>query len=1014
MFMLYKNTLLKIKKSFGRYISILIIVMVGVGFYAGIQITAPDVTKAADIYYKDHKLMNFKIISSMGLTDNDVDALKQLEDFNTVTGSYSLDAQSEDGAIRIHAIESSVNTVRLIKGQMPQSDTECVADSRSCNIGDIIKIMDDVEKKIKNKSFTVVGLVESVLYLHDDYGSTGVGNGKLSSFIFINRNNFILEAYTEIYLIAEMNNAVAYSDEYNDLSAMLNDELVKIKPDREIARYDEIYNEARDIIKEKETELNDEKAKAESEFEDAKKELDENAQKLRDGKDKLTENEAALEDTIKEQNIEFDFARQQIADGWEEIDDALSEAGITEDNIVRAIDELDLSITGMKIQLDGLPVDSPEYMTLNAAVIGYSEKLEGLKQLKLSIDTLTEQEAQLNDGIAVFNDETEKAKNDIAAAKNEIAGSEKKLNEGYEEYNTNLAKFNAEMTDAETKISDSKTELSDIKHPKWYISDRGAAVGYNELESSIQVVTVVSAIFPLFFILISMLMTSNSMARMIIEERGELGTLTSLGYKGSKIIFTYLLYILSASGIGAVLGYFIGCRFMPPLIYANFVFILPPLVMEYNMITFGIILAVTFALMIAVTMIACNRELKYKPAALMRPLPPRRGQKIFLERVGAIWKRLSFTWKVTVRNMFRYKKRAFMTIVGVAGCTSLLLVAFGLRDSMNGVAEKQYGDILRYNNMIILKNETSEINGELKELLAKEQITDPLLIKQSAFKCEEDGQPLDFYIVVPQRDELFNEYYSLTSTLNKKKINLDDSGVVVTQRLAKIYNLKKGDTVTVKDVDNNSCDLTVSDVAGNYTWNYIYMSPDMYNKAFGKAATFNAIVSNSKGIGTDMAERLLESDLAVNVVFTDDAMETALENTQRLNGIIILIAFVASLLAVVVLYNLTAINISERTREIATLKVLGFRDGETNSYIYREALLLTIISIGIGIALGVALHYFVLDLIESGALSLPVRIEWFSYLLSCVLTMTFSVLMQIVTYFNLKKIVMTESLKSVL
>ena len=819
-FLLIKNTMLKIKKSLGRYISLLIIAMVGAGFYAGIQATAPDVISVADSYYKNYRLMDFKIVSSMGLTDDDVSALKQIDDVNDCFGSYSLDVQSESGAIRIHAVEDKVNIVKLTDGRMPQLSTECVADGRIYNIGDKIEVTDNLDEILRNTEFSVVGLIDSVLYLDKDYGSTTGGNGKLASFVFIDRDNFVLDTFTEIYVIAETDNAVAYSKEYKNLTGILNDKLVEIKPDRENARYNEILNEASTAIAKKATESDDKEAKAES-------------------------------------------------------------------------------------------------------------------------------------------------------------------------------------------------ALSAIERPKWYISGRNAAVGYNELESGIQVINVVSAIIPLLFIVIAILMTTNSMARMIIEERGELGTLTSLGYKESKIVFTYLLYVLSASGIGAVTGFFIGCRFIPPLIYSNFVFILPPLVINYSMITLGVILAVTCLLMTVVTVVACNKELKQKPAILMRPLPPKHGQRIILEKIGLIWKHLSFTWKITMRNMFRYKKRALMTVVGVAGCTSLLLVAFGLRDSMDGVAEKQYGDVLRYNNMIILREETSDISGELAELLDEEQIINPLLIRQSALKFEEDGKSVDFYLVVPHNDEIFDDYYSLTSVLDKRKIKLDDNSVIVTQRLAKVNKLRKGDTIKVKDTDNNSCALIVSDIAENYTSNYIYTNYAQYDKTFGEAATFNAVVSNLGGDETELSERLMDTGLAVGVTFTSEAIEKANDSTESLNGVIILIVVVASLLAAVVLYNLTAINISERTREIATLKVLGFRDGETNAYIYREALILSIVSIGIGMGLGVGLHRFVVELIELGALSLLNRIEWFSFVMAAVITMIFTGFMQIATHLKLKKIDMIESLKSV-
>ncbi|MDR0372121.1 MAG: FtsX-like permease family protein [Nitrososphaerota archaeon] len=947
--LLYKNTLLKIRKSLGRYISLLIIVMVGVGFYAGLQMTSPNIVNVADSYYKDYKLMDFKIVSSMGLTDDDVYALKQLEGVIDVVPSYSLDVQSGGRAIRIHAFEDNVNTVRLTDGRVPLLDTECVADSRHYSIGDKIEISGDVDDKIKNTVFTVVGLVESVLYLHEDYGSTNIGNGNLSSFIFINKDNFILSVYTEIYVVIETYNAVAYSDEYKTNVAKLNDKLVKIKPDRENARFDEIYNEARVIIEENEAKLSNEITKAEKEFSDAKRELDNGLQKLNNGKT------AGMK--------EFEEAKAVLDENAQKLQDAKNKLAENE-------------------------------ALLDPIVIENAKK------------EIADNERAINKGFEDYYA-------NFALFSVEIAENEKKINDGYLECSKNLQKFDAEIVDAVNEINDAKTELSNIKHSQWYIYNRNAAAGYDELGNSIQVVAVVATIFPLFFILISMLMTSNSMTRMITEERNELGTLTSLGYKDSKITLTYLLYVLSASGLGAVIGFFVGCRVFPPLIYANFTFILPPLVLGYNLITFGLILITTFTLMIFVTIITCNRELKQKPASLMRPLPPKHGQQIFLEKITVIWKRLSFTWKITIRNMFRYKKRAFMTIVGIAGCASLLLLAFGIHDGMNGMAQKQYGDILRYDNMIILKDETLTISGELKTLLDDQQIIDPLLIRQSAYKCENDKKSLDAFLIVPENNELFEQYFKLKSTVDKKDVVLNEGNVIITQRIAVVYNLQRGDTLTIKDTDNNVYNLFIADIVENYASNYIYINAPTYEEIFGTPIIFNAIVSNHNTDKTNLAENLIDSGFAVNVIFTNDTIEKVLDNTESLNGVIILIVIVASILAGVVLYNLTAINISERIREIATLKVLGFRDSETNAYIYREAIILTIISIGIGMVLGVTLFHMVVDIIEVNVLSLYKNIEWSSYAMAGIITMIFSIFMQIITYFKLKKIDMIESLKSV-
>jgi putative ABC transport system permease protein len=991
--------------------------MVGVGFFAGVNATSPNVVRVADNYYKSQVLMDFKLVSSMGLTNADADALEQLEGVKEAVSSYSLDAQSSKGnVIRIHALEEDVNIVNLTEGRLPKINSECVADSSMYMIGDKIEISykDDIEEKLCNNEFTVVGLVNSVLYLSEEYGSTSIGNGKLHSFIFVNKTNFVLEAYTEIYLVAETNNAAAYSDEYKRFATLLNDELVNLKTSRENARYYEIYNKAIEEIEKNEAELNAERIKAEKEFSNAKKTLDDNAQKLQNAKDEITKNEDALEETINTKNAEFDAAKQFIAYGWQEINTALSEAGITTEDIDIKIDEITIFITNLKLQLETLPINSPEYTALNTTIKIYSEKLDELKQLKNSINNLTIQEEQLNDGIALFNDEIEKAKTELLNAKKEIATNEKELNNGYAEYNSNLTKFNKEITEATTKINNAKKELADLTHPAWYIFDRNTVNGYTELDNIINIIKAIANVLPFFFILISMLMTSNSMARMITEERNELGTLTSIGYKDNKIISTYLIYVLSATGIGTLTGFFIGCRVIPPLIYSNFVFNLPPLTLEYSPITLGLITIITLVLMSLVTLFACNKELKQKPAYLTRPLPPQKGQRIFLEKINVIWKRFSFTWKVTIRNMFRYKKRVFMTIIGIAGCTALLITAFGIHDGMSGVAKKQYGDILQYSETIILKDETPTIDGELKSLLENEEIINPLLLKQNAYNSEQEGKKLDFYLVVPQNEELFYKYFNLKSTIDKQKINLEEGNIIVTQRIAKVFSLTKGDIFTIKDMNNNSYNLTVSDIAENYISNFIYMNTLTYSKIFNETITFNIIVSNSNiNKETPLAERLIDNGLIVNIIFTYDTMDTISESTQRLSGVIVLVIIVASLLTIVVLYNLTSINISERTREIATLKVLGFHDKETNAYIYREALILTIISMGVGIIAGAILHHYLINVIENSALSLFNHINWFSYIIACVLIMIFSGIMQTVTYFELRKINMIESLKSV-
>lgn len=1012
---LLKNTLVKIRKSFGRYLSLLIIVLVGVGFFAGIQASAPDIVASLSQYNEKHGLTDFRVVSTMGLTDGDASALKALDGVAAAVPTYSLDVLDRGSAVRVHAIEPSTNTADLIAGRMPANDRECAADARSYKIGDRVNVSGDVSGKLKNTEFTVVGTVRSPLYLSYDYGNTTVGDGKLSSFLFVDRDNFTMDAYTEIDVTAAGTKGLAaYSAEYDSLASRLSDELVKLKPERENARYQEIYGKAADEIGKNEATLKSETAKAEKQLADAKKQLDASQAKLDSARKELAQNEAALQKSSSGQTASFQTARAQIADGRSRIDAALSQNGLTRGELGPKAAELNSAISSLKEQRSRLPADSAEAAQLDRQIELYTASSQKLAQLQASLQTLDENEEQLDRGVAAFNAQIAAAEQKIANGKAELAENQKKLDGGYSEYSDNLAALRSKMADAQKKIADAKAKLADIEKPRWTVLDRDATVaGYGNLKSGADTVASVAKIFPLFFILIVLLMTSNTMARMIAEEREELGTFSSLGFKGGSMTATYLFYVLSATVVGASAGFFLGCTFFPKIIYGCFAYTLPPLTIRYSVPAFLLILAVATALMAAVTVFFCRRELRERPAALMRPVPPQSGRTILLERAGAIWKRLSFTWKITLRNLFRYKQRVLMTVVGVAGCTALLLAGFGVRDSIGGVAQKQYGQILKYDDILVLKNETKTIGGDQKTLLAKEQIRNPALLRQAAFSCGTGGKTLDAYLVVPENEKSFANYFVLKEPGSGSAITLGDDGVVISQKLSEVYGVGKGGSIRVKDADNNSFTLPVAGVTENHLQNYLYMSKNLYGKVFGKPAAYNVIVSGSGGNEKALAEHLIDSGLVVSVNFKDDIVRQAVQGDKSLDDVVVLLVCVASLLAVIVLYNLTSINISERKREIATLKVLGFTDGECGEYIYREALLLTVISAGVGLLLGTGAHRLVMDFIQQDNVEYFTTIKPVSFVWAFLITMAASAVMQAVTYFKLKKIDMIESLKSV-
>jgi len=813
--MLYKNSLKKIKKSFGRYFSLLIIIFVGVGFYSGIQGFAPNMKSTANDYYTDYNLLDFKIVSTLGLTDDDVKSIMKIDSVEKINQSYSLDVLAEEKAIRIHSIES-INKVDLLSGRMPKSNDECLADEKKYNIGDVVAITSNVDDTLLNKKYTVVGTIKSVLYVANDYGNTTVGTGKLDSFIFINSDNFKLDAYTELYITLKGNNA-AYTSKYKEQINEFTEELNKIKLSREKERILEL-----------------------------KKEI------------------------LKESPI-------------------------------------------------------------------------------------------------------------------------------LEEY---------------PELLDEEVEKVEISESKWYIFNREVSQGYNQLETDTEVVQKVADVLPIFFIIIVILMTSNTMNRMITEERGEMGTLSSLGYRNSSIISTYLLYVLSATFIGVTLGYFIGGFILPKIIYNVFPYAFAKINIKYDLITFLIILLISNILMLVVVLYSCLIELKERPSKLFRPIPPRAGQKIILEHIKFLWKRISFTWKITLRNIFRYKKRVFMTIIGIAGCTGLLLVGFGIKDSINGIGDKQYSNIFKYKSMIVLSNNISTLDSDLKEKLNDNNIINPLLIGQTAYEAVDKNNSIDMYLIAVNDKKLFKKYYNFKSIKDNNDVDLKNNGAIITDKLAELLKLNVGDKIFIKS-NGNTYKIPISAVVKNYIMNYVFVSESFYAENISKELKYNIIVSDYKGNKEDIATDLIEDKLAISVDFSENLVKKANNTIGGLNSIVALVIVISALLAFIVLYNLTSINISERTREVATIKVLGFTDRETNEYIYRETMLLTTFGIFFGLGLGILLHSYVINIIGIETVSYFKNIKLISFILSIIISFMFSLIMEVITYFKLKDINMIESLKSV-
>lgn len=807
--MLTKNTLKKIKKSFGRYLSLLCIVLLGIAFFTGIKESVPNIKNIQIEYYNDTNLMDLKIVSTLGLNTDDIKSLENINSIKEIVGSYSKSVLVNDDAIKIYSIEDKINKPYLIEGVMPVNDNECLADSKHYKLGDIIKINDNYTNNLKNHEYKVVGTISSPLYSVTDYGSVDIGNGKLYSYIFIPKENFEYDYYTEAYLTIDKNNKdTPYSNSYKH----------------------------------------------------------------------------------KIENI--------------------------------------------------------------------SNKIENIKDERI--------ETRLKDLMSsIYN-------------------------------NPNLV----------------TEEL--ISQNDWYILTRNDVItSYAILDSQYEQVTTIANVIPIFFILIVALMTSNTMSRMIVEERVEIGTLSSLGVSNIKIILNYILYVLSSTILGSIIGYFLGTIYIPSFVYNCFPVIFPEITYKFNINLFIIVILTSCIVMSLVTIYSCLKELKEKPANLLRPVAPKSGKKIILERIKFIWNKLSFSSKITMRNISRYKKRVLMTIIGTMGCTFLIMIGFALKDSINCVGDKQFNELFKYDNLIILNTNVNSINEELSNTF-NNLIKEPLLLNQTSYKVIDQEQSLDIHMIVPETTtSSFNNYFILRDQDNEKEIELTNEGVIITPKISNRFDVEVGDNITIENLDNQKYEVKIIGITENYVSNYIYMSKSYYEEIFGEKIKYNMIVSKNIEEKNKVATELLKSSTILSINFREDLLKTANEGVSGLNNVVVLLVVISSILAFTVLYNLTSINISERIREIATLKVLGFKDSETNEYIYRETIITVIIGIIFGLILTTILHGYIMDLLETDTTIFLREIKIHSYIYSSILTLTFAIIMQVITYFKLKKVNMIESLKSV-
>ena len=1036
---LRKDFYMEIRRSLGRFMSIFFIVAIGCSFFSGIRASEPDMRYSGDAYFDEKNMMDIEVISTLGLTDDDLQAIKDVDGVSAAEGSYSVDVLCSEGdnqiAVHVMSLMPTMNQVQLEEGRLPEAENECAVDvdylnESSLEIGDEITFSsgsdDDITDTLKTDTFTITGAVSSPNYISFQRGSTTIGNGSLAAFIVVPEDSFSLDVYTEIY--AQVDGAkemTAFTDAYDDRVQEVMDAIGAIQAEREQIRYDEIVDEAnealedaRQQVSDAETELEDGKAQAEAELADARQQLDDAQEEVDSGWQEIESSREQLESS-----------RQQLVDSQAEVDQGQEELNANIDALNQQIDELNAAKEEYNSLAASGATDDVTMATLNAM---YEEIQKGEAAIAQAQDQIDSAKAELESG----QDQMNSGWDQITAGEQELADAEAKLEEaeaeiadGWEEYYEGEAEAEAEIADGEQKIADAKEELADaeneindIEMPEWYIYDRSNLPDYTGYGENADRMRAIGEVFPAIFFLVAALISLTTMTRMVEEQRTQIGTLKALGYERHSIAGKYLGYALLATVSGSVVGILFGEKVFPYIIinaygimYQHMNDIVIPYNLEYGLGAAAAALAST----LLATIFSCYKELREQAAELMRPPTPKQGQRVMLERVKFIWKRLNFSWKASIRNLVRYKKRLFMTIFGIGGCMALMLVGFGLKDSIFAIVDIQYGEIQLYDGNIILSDDaTEEEKSNIITTLEKDSkmagSTEGILSQITVGNGEEWH---DVYLDVPKNVEEFSEFVVLQDRVTNEKYELDDSGAILTEKMATELDVEPGDTVTIRDENRGDLEVEISAVCENYMSHYLYMTPAYYEKVYGEQPDYNSIFYKTADRITEEAERIGEEALtlpgALSVSYTTDLREQVDNMLGALDEVIVVLIISAGMLAFVVLYNLNNINITERQRELATLKVLGFYNGEVAMYVYRENIVLTVLGAVFGIVLGKFLHGFIIVTVEIESVMFGRNIDLSSFIYGFLLTILFSLLVNGAMYFKLKKINMVESLKSV-
>ena len=948
---LMKDSIKEIKNTYKRFLSILLMAFLGVGFFAGLRATSPDMVDTIDEYYDSQNVYDIQVISTLGLTDEDIKEISKIENVDKVIGTYETDGKvlldNNEDVVKVMSIEE-VNKPQLLEGKMPEADNECVVEhnflvQNNKKIGDTIEIEIENTKNsdgeeieyLVNKKMKIVGTIKSALYISRDRGTSSLGSGKVDYYLYINKDNInAKEVYTNIYIkVKDSDKLETSSNKYKELISNVKTKIEDKKDEREKARQDELIASATEKLNEAETEFNDKKKEAEEEIANAESEIEEGKKQLEDGEREINKNEQRANEEFASAEAKIKNAKEEISENEEilkqEEEKANEQFKVLEeqkDNFKNRLNEtndaLDIAYetyNNILEQLNDPNQDVGSLESLQGQKIGCEEniaKLEGNKNVLES--GITEIENGINSGKQKIEDgkakielakiELENQENkynktkkstisQINSAKKELERAKVELESGEQELNEQKIEVQKQLDEAEAELIDARDEIAKIEKPQWYVLDREQNSGYVSFIQDTESVENIGKVFPIVFFLVAVLISLTSMTRMVEEERTQIGTLKALGYNKVQIAGKYVLYASLASIFGGIFGMCVGFILIPKVIWMMYsmMYEIGDISLNFNW-TFGTLgLELIFICVVGATIYAVVKELRQTPAILMRPKAPKIGKRVLLERVTFIWKRLSFSRKVTIRNIFRYKKRFLMTIIGIMGCTALILTGFGLRDSISRIMPDQYEHVFNYDLQINLKDglEEKQIQELKNDLEQKDEIIKVIETYMTTETAVKNGIEEDVQIIVPKNKNSLDEIINIVDLKTKEKIVLKDNEICLTDKVAELLGVKERDTIILQDSDGNEKEVTISNTVENYVYHYVYMSKELYESLYNEDYKANVLLTKDDNLTEEqednLAEELMNYSEISSLSLISSAIKTMDETMKSLNYVVVVL-----------------------------------------------------------------------------------------------------------------------------